>query len=347
MKIFIERSDNMNIKEVALRAGVSIATVSRVINNTTPVSEEVRKRVEDIINETGYRPNSLAKELQNNKTNTIGVIMSVSVLAITSLGNTINAITDELKGKGYSIMLANSRFDSKDELDFFKVFQEKRVDGILYFAVNFTEDHYQLLKKYPVPIVMIGQENEYLDFPCVLHDNYHAAKHITEHLIHMGHERIAYIGLPDYDAAAGKERRKGFEAAMRLNNLQIYPEYLADGDFSIDSGYSCMKSILGASEIKPTAIFAATDFMALGAMHYLTEMKYNIPDDFSIVGFDDVDVAAYLNPPLTTIRSDNVAVGRQAAKLLLQILDKKDPDIKKFIANYELKNRESVKNIKI
>lgn len=335
----------MNIKEVARRAGVSIATVSRVINNTTPVSDDVRKRVEEIINETGYRPNSLAKELQNNKTNTIGVIMSVSVLAITSLGNTINAISDELKGKGYSIMLANSRFDSKEELDFFKVFQEKRVDGILYFAVNFTEDHYQLLRKYPIPIVMIGQENEYLDFPCVLHDNYHAAKHITEHLIQKGHKKIAYIGLPDYDAAAGKERRKGFEAAMRFNQIKIIPEYLANGDFSIESGYNAMKSIFESCEIKPTAIFAATDFMALGVMNYLVEMGFNIPDDFSVVGFDDVDVAAYLNPPLTTIRSDNVAVGRQAAKLLLQILDKKDPDIKKFIANYELKVRKSVKDI--
>lgn len=335
----------MNIKEVARRAGVSIATVSRVINHTTPVSDDVRKRVEDIINETGYRPNSLAKELQNNKTNTIGVIMSVGVLAITSLGNTINAITDELKDKGYSIMLANSRFDSKDELDFFKVFQEKRVDGILYFAVNFTEEHYLLLKKYPVPIVMIGQENEYLDFPCVLHDNYHAAKHITEYLIQMGHERIGYIGLPDYDAAAGKERRKGFEAALRFNRIEVLPQYLSEGDFSIESGYNSMKSIFENNMIKPTAVFAATDFMALGALHYLTEMGYKVPDDFSIVGFDDVDVAAYLNPPLTTIRSDNVAVGRQAAKLLLQILEKGEPEIKKFTANYDLKIRNSVKSL--
>jgi LacI family sucrose operon transcriptional repressor len=335
----------LNIKEVARRAGVSIATVSRVINNTTPVSEAVKKRVEDIINETGYRPNSLAKELQNHKTNTIGVIISVAVLDINSLGSTINAITDILKCKGYSIMLANSRFDSKEELDYFKVFQEKRVDGILYFAVNFTEEHYYLLKKYPIPIVMIGQENEFLDFPCVLHDNYHAAKHITEYLIQMGHKEIGYIGLPEYDAAAGKERRKGFETAMRLNNLQINPAYVSEGDFSIESGYTGMKTIIEQSVVKPSAVFASTDFMALGAMHYLSEIGYRIPDDISIVGFDDVDVAAYLNPPLTTIHSDNNAAGRQAATLLLQILEKEDSGIKKFIANYELKIRKSVKDL--
>lgn len=335
----------LNIKEVARRAGVSIATVSRVINNTTPVSPEVRKRVEDIIDETGYRPNSLAKELQNNKTNTIGVMISVEVLDVTSLGNTINAITDVLKGKGYSIMLANSRFNTKEELDYFKIFQEKRVDGILYFAVSFTEEHYNLLKKYPVPIVMIGQENEYLDFPCVLHDNYYAAKHATEYLIKMGHERIGYIGLPEYDAAAGKERRKGFEVAMKLNGKSINPQYLSEGNFSIESGYEGMKTILDQSEVMPTAIFAATDFMALGAMHYLSEMGYSVPNDISIVGFDDVDVAAFLNPPLTTIHSDNDAVGRQAALLLLQILENEGPVIKKFVANYELKLRKSVKKL--
>jgi len=335
----------LNIKEVARRAGVSIATVSRVINNTTPVSENVRKRVEEIINETGYRPNSLAKELQNHKTNTIGVIISVAVLDVTSLGTTINAITDVLKAKGYSIMLANSRFDSKEELDYFKIFQEKRVDGILYFAVNFTEEHYWFLKKYPIPIVMIGQENELLDFPCVLHDNYYAAKLATEYLIQMGHKKIGYIGIPEYDAAAGKERRKGFEVAMRLNNIEINPHYLAEGNFSIESGYASMKHILVQSVVKPTAVFAATDFMALGAMHYLTEKGYTVPEDMSIIGFDDVDVAPYLNPPLTTIHSDNHAVGRQAATLLLQILEEGGPGIKKFVANYELIERKSVKNL--
>lgn len=336
----------MNIKEVARRAGVSIATVSRVINSTTPVSEGVKKRVEDIINETGYRPNSLAKELQNHKTNTIGVIISVAVLDINSLGSTINAITDVLKGKGYSIMLANSRFDANEELDYFKVFQEKRVDGILYFAVNFTEEHYNLLKKYPIPIVMIGQENKYLDFPCILHDNFHASKHVTEYLIQMGHKKISYIGLPEFDAAAGNERRKGFETAMQLNNLEINQDYISAGDFSIESGYAAMKVIMNRSVVKPSAVFAATDFMALGAMHYLTEIGKKVPEDISIVGFDDVDVAAYLNPPLTTIHSDNQAAGRQAATLLLQILEKDGADIRKFVANYELKIRDSVKFLK-
>ncbi len=336
----------LNIKEVARRAGVSIATVSRVINNTAPVSPKLRKKVEDIIEETGYRPNALAKELQSNKTNTIGVLISVEVLDLTSLGSTINAITDVLRKKGYNLMLANSRFDQKEELDYFKVFQEKRVDGILYFAVSFTDDHYIMLKKYPIPIVMIGQENDRLNLPCILQDNYNAAMDATKYLIEMGHVDIGYIGLPEYDAAAGLERRRGFEAAMKASNLTINPDFLDEGDFSIESGYNSMKRIIKRTDRRLTAIFAATDFMALGAIHYLHEIGLTVPDHISIIGFDDVDVAAYINPPLTTIHSDNDTVGRQAAELLLQIIEKQEIPYSKFVAGYKLMLRKSVKDIR-
>lgn len=337
----------MNIKEVAKRAGVSISTVSRVINNTTFVSEDVRERVEKIVQETGYRPNSLAKELQRNKTNTIGIIMSVEVLELSSLGRTINAISDLLRSNGYHIMLANSRFNLQEEVENFITFQEKRVDGILYFAVNFAKEHYELLKNYPIPIVMIGQENKYLDFPCVLHDDYHAAKGATEYLIEMGHQRIGFIGLPNFDAAAGLTRKNGFETALAIHGYKLQPSYIATGDFSIKSGYDGMKQIIEGSEVPPTAVFATTDYMAMGAMHYLNEKGYKIPEDISVIGFDDVDVAAVFNPPLTTIHSDHRAVGQQAAKLLLDILGHEVIPIKKYVVGYELKERASVKNLKI
>lgn len=335
----------MNIKEVAKRAGVSIATVSRVINNTAKVSDGVRTRVEEVIRETAFVPNSLAKELQKNRTNTIGIILSVQLLNINSLGSTINSISDLLKKKGYIIMLANSRFDIDEELEYFKTYQKKRVDGILYFAVSFTQKHYDLLQNYPIPIVLIGQENRLLDIPCVLHDNFHGAKEATSHLIEMGHRRIAFIGLPHYDEAASIERRGGYETAMNLNKIPINPDYIATGDFSIQSGYNCIGEILKRSQIPPTALFASTDFMAIGAMHYLFEHGYRVPEDISIVGFDDVEISSFLNPPLTTIHTDNDSVGYQAANLLLDVLEGKEPHVKKFIANYKLMERGSVKRI--
>lgn len=335
----------MNIKDIARLSDVSISTVSRVINGTAKVNEDVRLRVEAVINETGYRPNSLAKELQRNRTNTIGVLISVAVLGVNSLGGTINVISDVLKKNGYTMMFANSRFDLQEEIDYFNVFQEKRVDGILYFAVNFTQEHYQLLKNYPIPIVMIGQENPFLDFPCVLHDNYHAAKSATEYLIRQGHRHIGFIGLPEYDAAAGIERKRGFETAMHLNKLEINPGFMSVGDFSIESGYHAMKHIIENNHRLPTAVFASTDFMAMGAMHYLFEKGFKVPEDISIMGFDDVDIAAVYNPPLTTIHSDTNAIGQQAADLLLTILNKEEPKIKKYTANYELKERKSVRKL--
>ncbi|MBN2221416.1 MAG: LacI family DNA-binding transcriptional regulator, partial [Vallitaleaceae bacterium] len=149
----------MNIKEVARQAGVSISTVSRVINHTAKVSPDVKERVEAVIRANNYRPNVLARQLQQNRTNTIGVIMSVEELNMNSLSEAVNSIGDELKTLGYSMLFVNSRFHSEEELEFFHLFQEKRVDGILYFAAGFTPRHYEILENYPIPIVMIGQEN--------------------------------------------------------------------------------------------------------------------------------------------------------------------------------------------
>lgn len=335
----------MNIKEIAKRANVSISTVSRVINDTAKVSKEARERVEIVLKETNYRPNSLARELQQKKTNTIGVLMSAEELNVSSLSESINAIADVLKEHGYNMMLANSRFHSDEEFDFFNAFQEKRVDGILYFASNFTDKHYEILKNYPIPIVMIGQQYRHLDIPYVIHDDFSAARSATEYLIQKGHVDIGFIGCPAYDEAVGVERRKGFQAALDFNKIKVNEDYIAIGDFSLISGYKAMKIINEANTKLPTAIFAATDYMAIGAMSYLFEIGIKVPEDISFIGFDNVNVAEFYNPPLTTIHSDKKTVGNKAATLLLSILNNEEPDIKKYIASYELIERQSVKDM--
>lgn len=333
----------MNIKEVAKLAGVSISTVSRVINHPNLVNEETKSRVQNIIKKTGFIPNSLAKELQQNKTNTIGVILSTSDLSQSSLSHTIDAITDVLKGASYNIMLANSRFHIDEELASFHTFKEKRVDGILYFAASITEAHYLLLKNYHIPIVMIGQKSELLDLPYVVHDDFHASKKATQYLIDKGHRSIGYIGLPQFDEATGCEREKGYLTALQLNKIPIDSNLIVQGNFTLESGYQAMAKLLDQAKALPTAVFAATDIMAIGAIRCLKDHNLSVPQDMSIIGFDDIPISSYLETPLTTIRSDSYAVGTRAANLLMDLIDKEKPlGTKKFVAAYDLIERASV-----
>jgi len=335
----------MNIKEIAKRAEVSISTVSRVINNTAKVSDEVRQRVEEVLRETNYRPNSLARELQQKRTNTIGVLMSATELELMSISASLNAITDVLKANGYSMMLANSRFDREEEFENFKVLQEKRVDGILYFAAGFTEKHYEILKNYPIPIVIIGQKFKYLNYPCVIHPDYEAACAATEYLIAQGHRKIGFIGNPKYDEAAGIQRKRAFEDTMRKNSIQMNEAYIATGDFSLKGGYAAMGQIIRRSKELPSAIFAATDYTAIGAIRYLLDHGYLVPADISVIGFDDVSVSAYVEPPLTTIHSDKRAIGSAAARHLLRILNDEVITETEFRMSYRLIERKSVRKI--
>ncbi len=335
----------MNIKDIARLSGVSISTVSRVINNSAPVNPEVRSRVEAIVEETGYRPNSLAKELQRNETHVIGILLSVGTLELSSIGPTINAISDALQEKGYQIMLANSRFSLEEEIFTFKLFQEKRVDGILYFASEFSDQHYDFLRKYAIPIVMIGQENRKLGFPCVLHDDYHAAYDATRFLIRHGHRRIGYIGIPQSDAAAGEARRRGFDAALKSSKLEQPDAFYALGDFSIESGYVAARQLVTGAPERPTALFVATDFMAIGAIRYLIENGYRVPKDISVIGFDDISVAAYMNPPITTIHTNQQAIGLKAVEMLMTMIGKQMLVTRKHIEPYKIIERSSVSSI--
>lgn len=334
----------MNIKDIAKASGVSIATVSRVINNTAKVNDETRMRVEEAIKNANYRPNSLARELQQRKTNTIGVILSVAQLSDFAVSDALNAIADVLNSNGYNMMIVNSRFHPDEEIEFFHTFQEKRVDGILYFASTFTENHHRVLENYPIPIVIIGQEYTKLNIPCAVFDDYNAAKKATEYLISKGHSRIGYIGCPMYDYATGVERKRGFEVAMTTNGLTIDEKMQALGNFSLESGYKSMKMIHESNDELPTAVFAATDYMAMGAMHYLKENNIKVPEQVSVIGFDDVSVSEYYNPALTTIRTDKKAIGQIAAVNLLRLIKKEDLETSKTVVSFNLIERNSVIN---
>jgi len=333
----------LTIKEIAKLAGVSKSTVSRVINDAEHVSDKSRKKVQQVIEETGYIPNSIAKDLKKNSTNSIGVI--VPRINTSTVSSAVEGISNIMYDNGYNLLLTNTRLDTAEEIKYLELLKEKRVSGILFFATEVTPKHLETLKKIDLPVVVLGQDiSDIVDFPCVIHDDFNSAKDIVKYLIKYGHQRIAYIGVPEYDIAVGQLRKKGYKEALAENNLEAPEEYLYKGDFSISSGYKGMKEIIENSQELPTALFAVTDSLALGAIKYLKEQGYQVPEDISVVGIGNSEISSWITPELTTIDYDHLKAGEEASKILLDYIDG-NKFKGRLLIDYHIVERESVKKI--
>jgi LacI family sucrose operon transcriptional repressor len=333
----------LTIKEIAKLAGVSKSTVSRVINDSEHVSDQAREKVQQVIEETGYVPNSLAKNLKRNQTDTIGVVLPK--INTSTFSSSIEGISNVMYQNGYNLLLTNTKMNLKDEITYLNLLKEKRVRGILFFATEITEKHKEVLVKLDIPVVVIGQDTStVLDYPCVIQDDLNAAKSIVDHLVEQGHQKIAYIGVTEDDVAVGKLRKQGYLEVLQKNGLEFFEEYMYKGDFSIQSGWQGMKEILNQAEELPTAVFAVTDRLALGAIKYLKDSGYQVPDDISIVGIGNSDISQWVVPEITTINYDHVRTGERASELLLNLIQETE-DVSKEKMDYQLIQRNSVKKI--
>lgn len=342
---YSERGFILNIYEIAKLADASISSVSRVLNNQPGVRAEMRAKIEQIIAEQDYRPNLLARELTKKKTNVIGIILSGINSYYTA---SIEAVSHVCQANNYSIMIATNSTEQNcidRELENFRLLAKKQVDGIVFFASLVDGKHIELLKKITtkIPIVSIGYECSELSMPCVLQDDYGGARKAMEYLIANGHRRIGFISGPEYNFGARK-RYCAYQDVLQENGYAVDKRYVRQGTFSKKSGYSAMKSILECEE-RPTAVFTANDDMAIGAMRLIYDIGMRIPEDISIIGFDDVDVAAYLNPELTTVRQEQYDTGFQAAQMLIQSIEEQTVKIKKVIMDQTLIIRSSTRKI--
>jgi len=328
----------VTIKEIAKLAEVSPATVSRVINNSGYVKDEVRKRVEKVVEETGYSPNAFAKALHQNKSNTIGVILPK--INASSSGDTVAGINDFFSEKGYTLLLGNTNHSVDKEIEFIKLFKEKMVDGIIIIATILTPKHKDVIKKYKIPTVILGQES--IDSnPSVTFDEVAAAKEIVEHLIERGKDKIAFIGVDETDIAVGIKRKKGYLDALKEHKIDLVESYVQKGNFTVESGYDACKFIWENSTEKPDAIFAVTDKMAIGAMNYLFERGVKVPDDVAVCGMGGGFVSKYFKPKLTTAHYDFKALGTEGAKLIFNIISENKLASKKIVMHHKLIIRES------
>ncbi|WP_284140255.1 MULTISPECIES: LacI family DNA-binding transcriptional regulator [unclassified Virgibacillus] len=328
----------ITIKEIARLAKASSSTVSRVLNNSGYVGEETRKRILKVIEETGYIPSEHAKSLRTKQTKVIGVILPR--LSTDTSSRMVNAINDALAKLGYQMILANTNLNPEKEIENLKLLRSRQVDGIILLATNINEALIEEINKLKIPLVAVGQ-----DIPgvsVVINNDYQAGKDMTSLLIEKGHEHIGFIGVPETDRAVGVERKQGYLDALTDHRLQTKPEWMVTANFDFDSGYLAMKEMVEQAVELPTAIFAVTDTIAIGAMHYLHEQKIEVPNKIAIAGTGNSKVSRFITPALSTIEFANEKVGYEAAQLIIRHIRGQQKERKKIVMKYRLIERDSV-----
>ena len=325
------------IREVAESAGVSYATVSHVINNTRLVSPETRERVLAAMDALNYRPNALARSLRQGKTNTIGLVLPDS--ANPFFAEISRTIEDEAFKKGYSVFLCNTELDTQRELFYVDVLSKKQVDGIIFVAAGDQADSLDFLIRRSMPLVMIDRNVPNVKSDAVLTDHQLGGYLATCHLLELGHTRIACIAGPS-TITPSAERIIGYRKALEEAGLSYQEELILRGDYHAQSGMELTHLILKMNP-RPTAIFALNDLMALGALRAAAEDGYSVPKDLAVVGYDDLEIAHFTNPPLTTIAQPKKEIGVQAVKLLVDRMSLKSRPPSRIVLAPELIIRRS------
>ena len=319
----------MNINKIAELAGVSRTTISRYLNNGY-VSEKNRKKIQKIIDETGYVPSSFAQTLRTKKTNLIGVILPK--ISSSTISRIVDGISTELKKDGYNVLLGNTDLDIEKEIDYLNIFKNNEVDGIIFLAKTISNRHLEIIENLKIPIVIIGQNIE--NYSCVYHDDYDAAYFVVDELIKSKCSQIGFIGVGEEDIAVGKERKQGYIDALKNNKINLNNEYIRIGDFSSESGYESCKDLISKNK-NIDGIFCVTDNIAIGAMEYLKSQGIKTPEDVSIVSIGDSKVSKVVTPKLSTVHYYYKTSGIEAAKIIINKMKYDNKDIDKIKLGYK------------
>jgi DNA-binding LacI/PurR family transcriptional regulator len=307
---------NPTMKDVAEQVGVSVQTVSAVINDKPGITLETRERVLSAIEELGYRPFSIARSLRTRRTHTIALI--VPDIANPSFSTIASAAEDVAHASGYSLVNYNTHESPEREANYIHTAAERWVDGVLFVPSRDQVHGLHRLQQVGIPCVAIDRNPESYSGPSVTLNNIQAGELATNHLINLGHRHLAHISGPRHLGLA-RERQLGFQQAIKVHRL---PEGLVinSAGWGCEDGFSAFKTFLDANP-RPTAVFAASDRIAIGFMHAANLYGLHIPDDISIIGLDDVEVAAYQNPPLTTVQQSFTELATIAMQLLLSLVN--------------------------
>ncbi len=306
----------VNIRDVARQAGVAPITVSRVINQPESVTPATRERVLRVIAALDYVPNTLAKSLRSRQSHTLALMLSDITNPFWT--TVARGVEDAASGRGYHVILCNTDEDPAKETTYLTLLLQRRVDGIIIAPT--TNDHRRLaaLKRQQTACVLIDRRVDGFKADVVYGDSIEGARRLVEHLIELGHRRIALVNGPAAISSA-RDREAGYRAALKAHHLPVDEALVVSGDFKQASGYQLARRLL-ARERPPTAIFAANNFIAVGVLQALHEAGVRLPEDMSLVCFDDVPHASAIDPFLTVAAQPAYEMGVTAARLLIERL---------------------------
>ncbi len=307
-------------------AGVTHSTVSRALHNSPLINRETVERIQRIAAEAGYCSSAAARSLVTRRSDTVGVV--VTNIADPFVAGVVSGIEETADQHGFSVLIANSNAEPEREVRVARKFEERRVDGIIVTSSRVGAQYVPLLSQMQVPIVLLNNQHPSQFAHSVMIANTQASLDVTRHLIGLGHSRIAYLG-DRYGHQSDTERFSGYLQALEAAGLHFEPELAVHGDGKAEGAAAAISALLALAD-PPTAIFCYNDMSALGAIRAIRDHGLRIPTDISIVGFDDLYISQYLDPPLTTVRQPMPQMGRMAMETLLRIFAGGD-------AEYDLK----------
>jgi LacI family transcriptional regulator len=329
------------IKDVAVKAEVSVSTVSRVLNGKPDINIETKEKILKAIEELNYVPSSIARDMVMNKTHTIGLILpDITNPYFSSIARGIQHRADEF---GYSIILCDTEGSIDKESNAVRLLKSKRVAGIIAALSIDSKRELSTLLKENFPIVQIDRNIPGLKVPTVTVNNFLSAKVAVNYLIECGHSKIAHIA-GDLSTKTARDRLQGYQAAMKEYDFSIDPGWIMKCDFSTASGMKIMDEILGLGSVA-TAVFCANDLIAVGAYKAIKARGLKIPEDMSIIGHDDIELSSLITPSLTTMSLDKYEMGKKAVEAVIGQIETGRSINSEIILETNLVIRESVNRI--
>lgn len=318
----------VTIKDIARKAGVSHATVSRALRDSPAVSPTTIDHIKQVAVDMGYVPNYAARGLKTKRSNVLGVI--IRRFDDPFFSRVLDGIEDVLQAEGYSLFLAASGHNPVKDEEIIASMAERRVDGVILCSKRIDDKQREKLRSIGISTVLINEQSVEDAAFSVGHDDVLGGTEITNHLLELGHRRIAFVA--NSNAGLTSQRRQlGYQAALTAAGIIVQPEYV----ISIEGGQpkegaAAVQKLIALEEM-PTAIVCFNDLVAVGAIHSIIESGLSVPHDVSVTGFDDIALAEYVTPALTTFRQPKYEIGRRSAEMMLSLLNSKEPPTDKAV----------------